>query len=218
MASDCITRPEINDLEDFCLEIGMGRIARLFLRAGLSPRHYFGRLLVHDEVGDALQFLTHTLSKQEAVWWACLCLRSVSDPVRKPKQAQALKAALRWVLEPNDANRRAAGHAGKLATFGTPAGAIAMSVFFSGGSILPSDQPAVYPDPLLTANIVTGTVTGLIGEVPPEHTKPMLMRFVATGIGVAMGEYPWSPEKEQRNGWAGLSAGGGTTRQDTMHL
>src|SRR6516165_6375405 len=136
---------QISDLEDFCLEIGIGRTAKLYLRPELTPRQYFARLLVHNEPGDAVRFQSYSLAKREAVWWACLCLRSVSDPMRKPKQAEALKAVLRWVVEPSEERRQAAGKAGKAATFGTPIGAIAMCVSF---------------DPLLTANMLTGTIVG----------------------------------------------------------
>src|SRR5205085_2773280 len=153
----------------------------------ITPRQYFGRLLVHDEPGDAVRFQTHSLPKRKAVWWACLCLRSVAEPMRKPKQAEALNAVLRWVLDPSEEHRQAAGKAGKAATFGTPIGAIAMSVFFSGGSIMPPDEPVIPPDPLLTANILTGTIVGLMGEVPPEKAKATLLSFMALGISVATG-------------------------------
>jgi hypothetical protein len=172
---------QIPDLEDFCLEIGIGRVARLYLQRDITPRQYFGRLLVHDEPGDAVRFQTFSLPKREAVWWACLCLRSVSDPMRKPKQAEALKAVVRWVLDPSEANRQAAGKAGKAATFGTPIGALAMSISF---------------DPLLTANMLAGTIVGLAAEVPPEKAKATLLSFIALGIGVATGKYPWSHEEE----------------------
>ena len=187
---------QIPDLEDFCLEIGIGRTAKLYLRPELTPRRYFGRLLVHDEPGDAVRFQTYSLPKREAVWWACLCLRSVSDPMRKPKQAEALKAVLRWVLEPGDEHRQAAGKAGKAATFSTPIGAIAMSVFYSGGSIMPPDKPVIPPDPLLTGNILTGTIAGLLAEVPPEKAKATLLSFIALGISVATGKFLWRHKEE----------------------
>ena len=191
---------QIPDLEDFCLEIGIGRIAKLYLRPELTPRQYFARLLVHNEPGDAVRFQSFSLPKRHAVWWACLCLRSVVDPMRKPKQAEALKAVVRWVLDPSEKHRQAAGKAGKVATFGTPIGAIAMSVFFSGGSIMPPDEKVIPPDPLLTANILTGTIAGLIGEVPPEKAKPTLLTFIALGISVALGKYPWKVEEgEEQN-------------------
>jgi hypothetical protein len=191
------TKP-ISDLEELCLEIGIGRTAKLYLRPEITPRQYLARLLVHDEPGDAVRFIVHSLPRREAVWWACLCLRSVADPMRKPKQAEALKAVVRWVLDPSEEHRRAAGKAGKAATFGVPVGAIAMSAFFSGGSILPPDEKEIPPDPLLTANFLTGTIPGLIAEVPPEKAKPTLLSFIALGIGVALGRYPWRVKEDEK--------------------
>jgi hypothetical protein len=101
------------------------------------------------------------------------------------------------VLDPSEKHRQAAGKAGKAATFGTPIGAIAMSVFFSGGSIMPPDEKVIPPDPLLTANILTGTIAGMIGEVRPEKAKPTLMSFIALGISVALGKYPWIVKEEE---------------------
>ncbi len=186
----------IDDLEDFCLQIGIGKNGRLFLRAGLTARQYFGRLLVHKQYGDAIRFQVHAMPKRQAVWWACLCLRSVSDPMRKPKQADALQAVVRWVLDPSEPNRRAAGTAGKVASFSVPIGCIAMSVFWSGGSLLPPDQPVASPDPLLTANTLAGTIAAAAAEGPPDQIKDNFRRFLALGIGVAKGKYRWSPEND----------------------
>lgn len=190
-------RVAITDLEDFCLQIGMSKEGRFFVRANLTPRQYFGRLLVHKQYADALRFQTHTLLKREAVWWACLCLRSVADPMGKPKQAEALKAVLRWVLDPNEPNRVAAGAAGKAASFNAPIGAIAMSVFWSGGSLVPPNQPVVAPEPLMTANTLSGSFIALAGEGSPELFKETLQSFLALGIGVAKGKYPWKRSEEE---------------------
>ncbi len=178
---------DIPDLEDFCLQIGMGPEARLFLRANLTPRQYFGRLIVHDKLSDAIRFQVHTLDKRKAVWWACLCLRSVTDPMAKPKQAAALKAVVRWVQDPSEANRLAAGAAGKAASFSTTIGCIAMSVFWSGGGL----------DPLLTANTLSVSIAalGVVGD--PNKALGNLKRFSALGISIAKGKYLWTPPEEE---------------------
>ena len=197
MNQDWKPHTPIPQLEEYCLLIGLGKRARLFLRPELTARQYLGRLLVHGQYPDAIRFQAHTLPKREAVWWACLCLRSVSDPMRLPKQAEALKAVVRWVMEPGETNRQAAGAAGKDAGFATPVGCIAMAVFWSGGSILPPNQPVVPPDPLLTANTLSGTIMAAAAEGLPEQVKPNMRRFLALGIGIAKCDHLWaSPEKD----------------------
>ncbi len=193
------TQP-VEDLEDFCLQIGMPKKARLFLRPGLTARQYFGRLLVHDLLSDAIRFQAHTLPKREAVWWACLCLRLVADPTPKPKQANALEATVRWVLDSSEPNRLAAGAAGKAASFATAAGCIAMSAYWSGGSLLPPGEPVTPPDPLLTANTLSGTIAAAAVDGPPEKIKENLLRFAALGISIAKGRYRWAPPEEEETG------------------
>ncbi|HVA49026.1 MAG TPA: hypothetical protein VNH11_21870 [Pirellulales bacterium] len=176
----------IPDLEDFCLQIGMGKNGRLFFRSGLTARQYFGRLIVHNLLPDAIRFQAHTLAKRNAVWWACLCLRSVNDAMAKPKQAEALKAVLRWVMEPSEANRLAAGAAGKAATFLTPIGCIAMSIFWSGGG----------HDPLLTANTLSVSLAALATEGDPTKIQDNMKRFLALGISIANRKYLRAPDAE----------------------
>ena len=105
----------------------------------------------------------------------------------RPKPAAALRAAVQWVLKPTDPNRRAAGEAGKAATFSTPAGCIAMSVFWTGENI----------DPMLPANLLSGTIVAAAAEGSPENMKENLHRFVALGISIAKGKYPWKVPDDQ---------------------
>lgn len=178
----------IPELEDYCLQIGMGKKARLFLRHDLTPRQYFGRLIVHGLHADAIRFQAHSFSKRKAVWWACLCLGSVADPTQKPKQAEAVRTSIRWVLDPNEANRLAAGAAGKAATFSTPAGCIAMSVFWSGGGL----------DPLLTANTLSVSLAALAAEGDPAKISDNMKRILALGISIAKDKYLWTPPEQNK--------------------
>lgn len=198
MLTEWQPRIPIADLEDFCLQIGIGKLARLFLRPGLTPRQFFGRLLVHEEHGDALRFQAHVLTKREAVWWAILCLRSVCDPTGSPKQAAALKTAIRWVFDPSEKNRQAAGAAGTAATFNTASGCIAMSAFWSGGSVLPPNEKVTPPDPLLTANTVSGALTVAAAEGPLLQFKETLKHYLALGISITKGQHLWAPPEENK--------------------
>jgi hypothetical protein len=184
----------IADLGEFCQEIGIGKVSRGLLRPRITARQYFSRLISKDKIPDAIRFQAYTVPKREAVWWACLCLRRVS-PTLPSKQLKALQAAVRWVLDPSEVNRRAAQAPGQAAGFTTAAGCIAMSVFWSGGSAAPPDQPPAPPDPLITANMVTGAILNIAADDRPEKIKSNFRQCLALGIGVALGKYPWTPEQ-----------------------
>jgi len=158
-----------------------------------APLRFLDRLLADPEhYPDAVKFLAQALPKREAVWWGCLCVRA-GGPDLPPKEQAALQAAARWVLEPTEANRQAAMAPGEEAGPGTPAGCLAQAAFRSGGSLRPPGQPAVRPPEKLTGLGVSSAV--LLAAAKGEMAKaPDRYRlFLALGIGVALGKYPWAP-------------------------
>src|SRR5260370_6673168 len=107
--------------------------ARDLLGEGLTPWDYYEVLRERRLYEDALRFLAHALPKRVAVWWGCLCVWAVNREEPQEKFEAALQAAVRWVLAPNEDHRRAAEEPGREASFGDPAGCLAMAALWSGG-------------------------------------------------------------------------------------
>src|SRR5262249_61133554 len=93
----------------------LGDEARGLLRDDLTADAYVARLRERGLWADAIRFLAHRLPKREAVWWGCLCAWKVSRPNPPEKEAAGLQAAVRWVREPTEDNRRTAEAAGTAA-------------------------------------------------------------------------------------------------------
>ncbi len=184
----------IPHLGEFCQQIGIGKPAQQLLRRGLTPRQYFGVLLDRKKYPDAIRFQVHVLPRRNALWWGCLCVQRVAQPDSGPKQAAALQAAVRWVLDPNEMNRRSAEVTGKAAGMNTLAGGLAMCVFWGEGSIVPAGQREVLADPLLMPGALSGVILMGGGEVPPDKAFAIYEEFLAVGIGVARERYPWQAE------------------------
>src|SRR5690242_6911001 len=111
----------------------LGDDAKALLAPGLKPPAYLDRLLQKGLVKDALSFVAAWLPAREAVWWGCLCAWHHGRPKPSDKEAAALRAALRWVHEPSEENRRAAKAAGDaVGGPATPAGALALAAAWSG--------------------------------------------------------------------------------------
>ena len=107
-----------------------------------------------------------------------------------PKQAAALQATQRWVQSPTDENRRAAYTAAEAATFGTPAGCVALAAFLSGGSLAPPDLQAV-PPPEYACGQAAGSAIVIAGIVSsPEKAPQKYARFLAEGFAIASGKPP----------------------------
>src|SRR4051794_21799720 len=91
---------------EVCERFTPGEPARGLLRPGLTPRQFLELLIEKEEVPDAVGFLAHALPKREAVWWACLCARSVAGEKPAAPISAALDAAEAWVADPVEENRR----------------------------------------------------------------------------------------------------------------
>jgi len=162
-----------------------------FLRAELAPSEFVEALLEAQLYVDAFDFLAYALPKRDAIWWACVSVRHALGPALPPKEFGALKAAVEWVLEPDEPKRRAAEAAGIAVGFGTPAGCAALAVYGSGGSLGPANLPEIPPEPDMTARAVSGSIA--MACVKGDTVKmPEVQRELAQlGIAIAQGKVTW---------------------------
>jgi hypothetical protein len=175
----------------------LAEAARPLLQDGLTPRQFLDVLLAKEQYKAAVDFVAHALPPREAVWWGCICLRHLGGPKLPPLEEAACKAALQWVLDPTEENRRAAEEPGTAAGFGTAAGTLAMAAFWSGGSIAPPKLPAVPAAPFMTAKAVAGAVMLLSTKADPLKITDTQRIFVEMGIGVADGSVVWPEFKKK---------------------
>jgi hypothetical protein len=166
--------------------------ARQLLREDLSPQTYFELLRKEHLYVDAIQFMAHRLPKREAVWWGCLCVWKVSRPHLPQAESVALQAAVHWVLDPSENNRRAAEATGQAAGVGTPSGCVALAAFWSDGSLSPRGLPEVAPPPFLTARTIAGALC--LAAVLPQADKQTELQglFLRLANEVANGKNHWT--------------------------
>jgi hypothetical protein len=176
---------------EICKHFALGDEARPLLRDDLTPRQYLDLLMDHQHYADAVRFLAHALPKREAVWWACLCGRSVAGSNPPLEIAAAFQAAETWVRDPSEENRRAALAPAQAAELRTPAGCAAFAAFWSGGSLAPPNVPAVPPGEYLTAHGVAGGVITVAVSAGPDKAPPRFRLFLLQGIDVANGASVW---------------------------
>lgn len=148
-----------------------------FLRALIEKEHY----------GDAVAFLAHGLPKREAVWWACLCVRSALGDPHQARDLEILGLAEAWVQDPSDSNRRAAMAAAEASEFKTPACWAAVAAFWSGGSLAPADLPEVPPADNLTGKAVVAAVMMAVAVGDPDKMAERYRQLLARGVDIARG-------------------------------
>jgi hypothetical protein len=176
---------------DICRPIPLSAESRQLLRDGLTPGEYFDLLVEKKQYVAAVDLVAYGLPKREAVWWACLCVRTAYGSAIPAPQAAALKGAVQWVLDPSEENRLAAQAPGEGAGYNTAAGCAAMAAFGADGSLNPPNLPAVPPNPLMTAQAVSGAVLLAAAQGDPANVLANQRRFAELGADIASGKHLW---------------------------
>lgn len=97
----------------------------------------------------ALTILVKEANPRALSLWLLSCLRHIAHSA----SAQLLDEMQRWYAEPDEKLRWQIFHHAEILGFDTPAGALALSLFWSQGSMSPEGLEPVYPEPHLSAEM-----------------------------------------------------------------
>ncbi|MBA4191481.1 MAG: hypothetical protein C0467_26170 [Planctomycetaceae bacterium] len=161
--------------------------ARKLLRPDMTVVDYFDALVKALHFPDAVRLVARAMTPKQAVWWGTLCIWATARPQPRTTEA-AVHAVVKWLREPSDANRRAAGAAGTAVGSTTPAGLVATAAFLAEGSLATEGKPEVKPDPRLAATLVAEAVLALsrtAGHEPPGG--PLVRQFLVVAVDVFRG-------------------------------
>jgi hypothetical protein len=176
---------------EVCRYYEVSTSAQKVLSNGVTPRQFVEQMVQLGQYTDAFDFLAHALPRRDAIWWACLSVRHCQGPALPPEEFAALKAAVEWVLEPDEPKRHAAHAAGRTAGFGTPAGGVAVAVYRSGGSLGPGSFADAPPGQFMTAAAVSNSISKASATAAPGAISEVLRELVELGISIADGKFTW---------------------------
>ena len=155
-----------------------------------DPNQLIAELAEQEHFMDAMRLRAYLLPKRDAVWWGCLCVRDDLDDPLDPPQVEGLEAAVSWVAEQDEEHRRFAESKAEAAKMSGPGGMLALSAFWSDGSIGASDGPAVPPDRRLTCQGVAGALITAAYHGDASKANDRMVAFLAKGQDVADGKFP----------------------------
>jgi hypothetical protein len=175
-----------------CTRLGLDVERSPVLQPGMSAQDFLGALVAQRLYLDAVTFMASALPTREAVWWSYVCAREPrGGAALSATDAAALAAALAWVCEPTEHNRRAAKDAADATEFATAAGLVGLAVFFSGGSIAPADVPTVAPAEHLAAQTVRGAVMAAAVVHMPQNAEDHYRDFLKLALDIAQRRLRW---------------------------
>jgi hypothetical protein len=160
-----------------------------------TPDALIDELAKQGKVHDALRLRAHLLPKRQAVWWACLCVREDVDAALPPVQLAAMKAAEDWVREPDEEHRRIAEKRSEDAKYSGVGATLALSAFWSEGSIAPEGNQDVLADERLTSQGVAAALISAAYHGDPAQAPKRTEAFLAKGRDMANGKIPL-PERD----------------------
>lgn len=185
MDTGALNKLQFAKTEDLCRLYSPGPQAAPLAAANPLVGSFLAALLAARMWDEAVRVLAFGLPKRKAVWWACLCARVALGP--EPPQAAAVAAAEAWVFAPNEDNRRTCEAAATAAGHQTAASWAAVAAFWSGGSLVAADLPAVPPGEQLTGTAVSGAVMLAAAAGPAAEIPQRYQQFLAAGIDIANG-------------------------------
>jgi hypothetical protein len=153
-----------------------------------------GELSAQEKFQDALRLRAYTLEKRQAVWWGCYCCRQELDGNLPLDQTEAVDAAADWVKDPSESLRRAAEAKAAKANYSGPGATLALSAFWSEGSLAPDGSPEVEADERLTSQGVTSALVTAAYLGDPTQATNRLKAFLTYGQDVADGKIPLPSE------------------------
>jgi len=157
------------------------------LQPELTPEEYIKKLMDNEFFADSIIFLSHGLPKREAIWWACLCAKAVTDKDTKADDLASLTMAEKWVYEPDNKKRRMCGTLAEKGEYKSAQNWAAAAVFWSGGSITKEDEPAMEPAPYLYAHAVSGAILNAVGMSDVDDIDIQFQQFIKRGLNIADG-------------------------------
>lgn len=128
--------------------------------AGIAIRDHYDALRAGNRRSAALAYLGHALPRLEAIAWAArIVADNAGDPPPPPRIRHALDVAVRWLEQPGDAHRRAAGDAAEAISRPVAERLLASAIFYSGGSIAPPAASPVMPPDHVAARYAVGAIS-----------------------------------------------------------
>jgi hypothetical protein len=165
------------------------------LRPGFSSEEFLGLLDAHQLFADAIRFAAYALPTREAIWWGSLCIWTIYRPKPPEKVAAALNAVIGWIQDPKEETRRAVEATIEPAGMDTPAGGLAMALFYTGDNIAPPKLPEVKPKPFLWSKLLDMALSLAVKKVPPDKKKICERQFLTQAFEVAQSSTHWDPDR-----------------------
>jgi hypothetical protein len=175
-------------LAGLCGYLDFSDDVKLMAESSKTADELIGKLTAEEKFMDALRLRAYSLEKRKAVWWGCYCCRKELDSGLPVEQSAAVDAAGDWAEDPCESKRRTAESKAAAANYSGPGATLALSAFWSEGSLAPEGSPEVPADERLTSQGVAGALVTAAYLGDPTKAPKRFRVFLDRGQDFADGK------------------------------
>ncbi len=172
---------------EICAQLKLEKESQQLLAEGMTPGDFVDALVARQRYVDAIDFMSHALGIREGIWWGCLCMQQALGDNLSPPDRAAATCVVQWLMNPAEENRLAAKAQALAAEPVSPAGALAMAVSFTSGSIYPPELPFKPAPPFAAQQMVARAIKLCSIKNDPAIIEKIQGLYVELGIQVAEG-------------------------------
>lgn len=136
-----------------------------------TPQAHFNFLRTSGYFSEAAMLIGAALPKIEMINWVCESLPDVGVQDKNRSKRNQLKAHIqRWIDDPDEEKRRTLFDIVETSNNEWPETLLALSIFYSGGSIAPENIDSIQPDPIICVQLAIAALT--LAEASDIHANP----------------------------------------------
>jgi hypothetical protein len=147
------------------------------------PIDFVRSLVTAGKFPEVVAFCAHLLPRREAVWWACVSARTLTEEIARTRPP-GLLAAEAWVFQPDTENRQRALDIGERSDENDPTTWLARAAAWSGGTQNIGGQTTPMP-PYMTARASRIAILLSASRIRSHERTPRLRTCIAEAIRLA---------------------------------
>lgn len=147
------------------------------------PIDFVRSLVTAGKLPEAVAFCAHLLPRREAVWWACVSARTLTEEIARTRPPGLLVAEA-WVFQPDTENRQRALDIGERSDENDPTTWLARAAAWSGGTQTIGGQATPIP-PYMTARASRIAILLSASRIRSHERTPRLRTCIAEAIKLA---------------------------------
>lgn len=180
-------QPKLSAIE-LCQMTELEEESLQLFRPNHTPEEFIRVLTENKLYADAIRILTLYLPKRQTIYWVYRGVQDVFPRDLVNEERNAMEAAMAWLKDSSEPNRRAAMAIAEKLEFANAASCVAAAACWSEGSMAPAEFAEVPPDPKLTAQVAAAGLMMTATEGDTETIDDRYRQLLEIGKQILSGE------------------------------